>query len=134
MITVFGIRNCDTMKKAFAWLEANGVPYGFCDYRQPGVVAAQLPEWNRHAGWQALLNTRGLTWRRLAADERAGIDEERALSLMVAHPTLIRRPVVAFGGQLLVGFSPERFASLLDARSVGQRVPDGEAVWGSHGS
>ncbi|MCM8612361.1 arsenate reductase [Accumulibacter sp.] len=134
MITVFGIRNCDTMKKAFAWLEANGVPYEFRDYRQPGVVAAHLPEWNRHAGWQALLNTRGLTWRRLAADERAGIDEERALQLMVAHPTLIRRPVLAVGGQLLVGFSAEIHARLLDASNAAQRAPGGEAVRGSHGA
>jgi len=114
MITVFGIRNCDTMKKAFAWLDANGVAYEFCDYRQPGVVAARLPEWNRCAGWQELLNTRGLTWRRLSQDERAGIDEARALQLMVAHPTLVRRPLVAVDGQLLLGFSPECFARLLD--------------------
>lgn len=113
MITVFGIRNCDTMKKAFAWLEANAVAYEFCDYRRPGVVAAELPAWNRCAGWQALLNTRGLTWRRLSEDERTGIDEARALQLMVAHPTLIRRPLVAMGDHLLLGFSPASYARLL---------------------
>ncbi|HRQ93924.1 MAG TPA: Spx/MgsR family RNA polymerase-binding regulatory protein [Candidatus Accumulibacter phosphatis] len=114
MITVFGIRNCETMKKAFAWLDANAVAYEFSDYRQPGLAAAHLPDWNRSAGWQALLNTRGLTWRRLAVDERVAVDETKALQLMAAHPTLIRRPLLAVGSCLLVGFSPESYARLLE--------------------
>ena len=113
-MTIFGIKNCDTMKKAFAWLAANGVAYDFIDYRQAGVAAAHLPDWNRRVGWQALLNTRGLTWRKLAAAERAEVDEARALQLMVEHPSLIKRPVLDRGGKLTVGFKPETYAALSD--------------------
>lgn len=110
MLTVYGIRNCDTMKKAFAWLEANGVAYDFVDYKKPGVVATHLADWNRRAGWQALLNTRGLTWRRLSDAERADVDEAKALALMTAHPTLIKRPL-ADAATLVVGFGAESYAS-----------------------
>ncbi len=112
--TIFGIKNCDTMKKAFAWLAANGVAYNFIDYRQAGVAATHLPDWNRRVGWQALLNTRGLTWRKLAAAERAEVDEARALQLMAEYPSLIKRPVLDTGKDLLVGFSAESYACLVD--------------------
>lgn len=113
MITVYGIRNCDTMKKAFAWLDAQGIAIDFVDYRQPGVVAARLPAWTAQAGWETLLNTRGLTWRRLPESERQNLDAARAAALMAAHPTLIRRPLVEHPGGLLVGFDRERFAAAL---------------------
>lgn len=109
MLTVYGIRNCDTMKKAFAWLAANGVPYDFVDYKKAGVVAAHLPDWNRRAGWQALLNTRGLTWRRLPEEQRADLDEARALALMAANPTLVKRPLIDDGTTLHVGFNAEHY-------------------------
>ncbi len=112
MITIFGIRNCDTMKKAFAWLDEHGVAYEFRDYRRAGVAEAHLPDWNRRAGWQLLLNTRGLTWRRLAETDRAEVDETKALQLMAQYPSLVRRPVLDAGDRLLVGFSPEHYALL----------------------
>ena len=109
MLTIYGIRNCDTMKKAFAWLDANGVAYTFVDYKTAGVVSAHLSDWSRRAGWQALLNTRGLTWRRLSEPERADLDEARALALMATHPTLIKRPLVDDGDALHLGFDAEHY-------------------------
>lgn len=108
--TVFGIRNCDTMKKAFAWLEANGVAYAFVDYKKAGVAQDRLPDWKCRAGWKKLLNTRGLMWKKLSDAERADVDEAKALQLMAQYPSLIKRPVVEAGGALLVGFDPETFA------------------------
>ena len=113
MIKVFGIKNCDTMKKAFAWLEANGVAYEFSDYKKTGVAAAHLPDWCQRAGWEKLLNTRGLTWRKLSDDERAAVDEQKALKLMAQYPSLIKRPVLDNGSCLLVGFSPESYTETL---------------------
>ena len=111
---VFGIKNCDTMKKAFAWLDARGVAYEFIDYKKAGVVEAQLPEWNRRVGWETLLNTRGMMWRRLSDDERADIDAAKALALMADYPTLIKRPLLDTGDALLVGFDAPRYARLLE--------------------
>lgn len=110
MLTVYGIRNCDTMKKALAWLAANGVAYDFVDYKKAGVAAAHLPDWIRRAGWQQLLNTRGLTWRRLSDAERTDLDETKAQALMTAHPTLIKRPLADDGNELLVGFDAGNYA------------------------
>lgn len=110
MLRIFGIKNCDTMKKAFAWLAAQGVAYEFVDYKKAGVVASQLPDWNRRAGWQRLLNTRGLMWRKLSEEQRADIDEAKALALMTEYPSLIKRPLADGGeGTLLVGFDAERY-------------------------
>ncbi|MER2537788.1 MAG: arsenate reductase [Azonexus sp.] len=113
MIKVFGIKNCDTMKKAFAWLEANGVAYEFIDYKKAGVAEANLPDWNQRAGWEKLLNTRGLMWRKLSDDERVAVDEQKALKLMAQYPSLIKRPVLDAGNQLLVGFTPESYTAAL---------------------
>ena len=101
------------MKKAFAWLDANGVDYEFVDYKKPGVAEAHLPDWNRRAGWKTLLNTRGLMWRKLTDDERADVDEAKALALMARHPALIKRPVLDTGKALLVGFDAGRYAEEL---------------------
>jgi arsenate reductase len=113
MIKVFGIKNCDTMKKAFAWLEANGVAYEFSDYKKAGVAEAHLPDWNQRAGWQKLLNTRGLMWKKLSDAERTDVDEAKALQLMAQYPSLIKRPVLDTGSQLLVGFAPDNYAEQL---------------------
>lgn len=113
MIQVFGIKNCDTMKKAFAWLTENGVAYEFTDYKKAGVAEANLPDWNARAGWEKLLNTRGLTWRKLSDEERAAVDEQKALKLMAQYPSLIKRPVLDTGSQLIVGFAPENYAEKL---------------------
>ena len=109
-VTVWGIKNCDTMKKAFAWLETHGVAYEFVDYKKSGVVASHLPDWNQRAGWQNLLNTRGLMWRKLDESERTDMDEAKALALMERYPVLIKRPVIDTGGALLVGFDAEQYA------------------------
>ena len=111
MVSIYGIKNCDTMKKAFAWLDANGVAYTFVDYKKAGVAASQLPDWNRRAGWQSLLNTRGLMWKKLSDEERADVDEAKALALMVEYPSLIKRPVADCDGNLLVGFDAGRYAA-----------------------
>ena len=110
MIKVYGIKNCDTMKKAFAWLEANGVDYEFIDYKKAAIASGHLPDWNARAGWQQLLNTRGMMWRRLSDDERQDVDEAKALSLMADYPTLIKRPLLDDGSALLIGFDADRYA------------------------
>ena len=116
--TIYGIKNCETMKKAFAWLDEHGVAYTFHDYKKAGVDAAKLREWIEAAGWKALLNTKGTTWRKLTPEEQAIDDETGAIALMQAKPSVIRRPVVETpDGELLVGFDPARFASGLKAES-----------------
>jgi arsenate reductase len=110
---VYGIRNCDTMKKAMTWLDENGIAYEFIDYKKAGVAAAGLPDWNQRAGWETLLNRRGLMWKKLSEAERTDVDEAKALQLMAQYPALIKRPVLDTGKQLLVGFSPENYAEKL---------------------
>jgi arsenate reductase len=112
-ITVYGIKNCDTMKKAFAWLTSQGIAYEFIDYKKAGVAEARLPDWNQRAGWEKLLNTRGLMWKKLTDQERSAVDESKALKLMAQYPSLIKRPVLDTGKQLIVGFSPENYAEQL---------------------
>jgi arsenate reductase len=97
------------MAKAFAWLDANGVAYEFIDYKKAGIAAANLADWAERAGWQKLLNRQGLTWKKLPDEARADVDEARALALMAAQPTLIKRPVLDTGSALLVGFDAERY-------------------------
>ncbi|MBM3396837.1 MAG: ArsC family reductase [Betaproteobacteria bacterium] len=109
-LTVYGIKNCDTMKRTFAWLQDQGVDYGFHDYKRAGIDEARLRTWTQQVGWQTLLNTRGTTWRGLTETERAEIDETKALTLMAAHPSLIKRPVVERSGRIWVGFDPEVLA------------------------
>lgn len=112
--TLYGIRNCDTMKKAFAWLDARGIGYTFHDYRRDGLDAGRLEAWSRQVGWEALINRAGTTFRKLPADERDGLTEERALRLMEAQPAMIRRPVLDLGDRLLVGFKPDLYAAAFD--------------------
>ena len=113
MIRIYGIKNCDTMKKAMAWLTANGFAYEFSDYKKAGVAEAHLPDWSARAGWEVLLNKRGLMWKKLSEDERVAVDAEKALKLMAHYPSLIKRPVLDTGNKLLVGFSPETYAAEL---------------------
>jgi arsenate reductase len=110
MLKVYGIKNCDTMARAFAWLDERGVAYEFIDYKKAAVAQKLLPDWSRRAGWKELLNTRGMMWRRLSDDERSDVDETKALALMADYPTLIKRPVLDDGKALLVGFDAERYA------------------------
>jgi arsenate reductase (glutaredoxin) len=111
--TVYGIRNCDTMKKAFAWLDARKIAYEFHDYKKAGVPPGKLREWARRAGWEKLANTRGPTWRRIPEAERANLTEPRALSLLEKNSSAIKRPIVESGATLLVGFDPDEFSSKL---------------------
>lgn len=113
MTKVYGIKNCDTMKKAMNWLAENGVAYEFIDYKKAGVAEANLPDWNARAGWEKLLNTRGLMWKKLSDEERSAVDEAKALKLMAQYPSLIKRPVLDTGSQLIVGFAPENYAEKL---------------------
>lgn len=100
----YGIPNCDTVKKARAWLEGRGTAYAFHDYKKEGADPARLAAWSDAAGWEALLNRRGTTFRALPEADKADIDRAKALRLMAAHPSLIKRPVVEHPGGLLVGF------------------------------
>ena len=112
-LVCYGIKNCDTMKKAIAWLDANGITYEFVDYKKTGVTETHLPDWNCRAGWKTLLNTRGLMWKKLTDDERANVDEAKAHRLLIQYPSMIKRPVLDTGKKLLVGFSPETYAAEL---------------------
>jgi arsenate reductase len=107
--TVYGIKNCDTMKKARAWLEAHKVDYDFHDYKVAGIAKSRLEAWVQEQGWETLLNRSGQTFRKLTESERADIDAKKAIALMLAQPSMIKRPVVETGGRLIVGFKPELF-------------------------
>ena len=104
MIALYGIPNCDTVKKARAWLDGRGVGYAFHDYKKEGADPAKLAAWSEAAGWEALLNRRGTTFRALGDADKADIDRAKAIRLMQANPSLIKRPVVEHDGGLLVGF------------------------------
>jgi arsenate reductase len=112
-VTIHGIRNCDTMKRARAWLEARGVAYRFRDYKADPPGRDELAAWAGVIGWEKLLNRAGTTFRKLPDSERAGLDAARALALMQAHPSLIRRPVLETAGRVLVGFDETAWAALL---------------------
>jgi len=108
-VTVYGIPNCDTMKKAFAWLDEHGIEYRFHDYKKAGVPAERLAAWSKAVGWEKLANTRGPTWRKIPEPARANLDEARALKLLLENPSAIRRPVIEWGRKLTVGFDPGEF-------------------------
>lgn len=114
-ITIYGIRNCDTMKKARAWLEGRGVDYRFHDYKTEGVSRAALEAWSDKAGWETLLNRAGTTFRKLPDEEKQGIDREKAIALMLTQPSLIKRPVLEKDGAILVGFRPETYENAFPA-------------------
>jgi arsenate reductase len=108
--TLYGIRACDTMKKARAWLDGQGVEYAFRDYKTAGVGRTALERWVDRIGWEALLNRSGTTFRKLPEEQRTDLDRERAVAIMLANPSSIRRPVLEDGDVLLVGFKPETYA------------------------
>lgn len=112
-VTIYGIRNCDTMKKAFAWLDANGVGYAFHDYRADGIGSAEIARWCAVVGWEKVLNKGSRTFRALPEEVRDGLDEARAISLMASEPTMIKRPLLEAGKEIEIGFKPERYAGIL---------------------
>lgn len=109
-LTIYGIKTCDTMKKARTWLESHGRPYAFHDYREAGLDRARLEQWVKQVGWEVLLNRSSTTFRDLPEAERSGLSEEKAIGLMLAQPTMIKRPVLDLGDRLLVGFKPDAYA------------------------
>jgi arsenate reductase len=110
--TVYGIRNCDTMKKARAWLESHGVDYEFHDYKIAGIERAKLEAWAKAVGWEVLLNRAGTTFRKLPDDAKQDMNERKAISLMLEQPSMIKRPVLEQGRKLLVGFSEDRYSAI----------------------
>jgi arsenate reductase len=115
-ITIYGIKNCDTMKKARAWLDGRGVAYDFHDYKTAGIGRAQIEVWARAVGWETLLNRAGTTFRALPERDKGGLTEKKAIALMMAQPSMIKRPVLDIGGKLLVGFKPEQYTETFGAR------------------
>ena len=118
MITLYGIPNCDTVKRARAWLDEQGLAYQFHDYKKQGVPAQRLPRWMAELGWDKVLNRAGTTWRKLGdAAKAAVVDDASATALMLAEPSVVKRPVVRWAdGSLTLGFTPDAFATKQGAR------------------
>lgn len=110
---MFGIPNCDTVKKARSWLEAKGIAYAFHDYKKLGADPARLAAWQEQAGWEKVINRAGPTFRKLPDADKEGLDAARAVKLMVANPSCIKRPIVEYPGGLLVGFKEAEWAAAL---------------------
>ncbi len=116
-ITIYGIKNCDIMKKARAWLDKHGVDYAFHDYKTAGIERERLERWMKKAGWETLLNRAGTTFKKLPDKDKEGVTEQKAIALMLSQPSMIKRPVLELGGgKLLVGFKPEIYAESVPAR------------------
>jgi Spx/MgsR family transcriptional regulator len=108
-VTIYGIKNCDTMKKARAWLDGRGVAYDFHDYKSTGIARGALEDWARAVGWEMLLNRAGRTFRALPPKDQQGLSEKKVIALMAAQPSMIKRPVLDVAGKLVVGFKPEQY-------------------------
>ena len=117
-LTMYGIKNCETVKKARAWLEEQGVPYVFHDYKTAGIDRQRLERWCRELGWEALLNRAGTTFRKVPDAEKQKIDLHKAVALMLAQPSMIKRPVLETGGRLLVGFKPDIYEATFSRKKV----------------
>jgi arsenate reductase len=117
-ITIYGIKNCDTMKKARAWLDKRGVVYAFHDYKTAGIAGEKLEQWEKKVGWETLLNRAGTTFRKLPDKDKTGLNAKKALALMLKQPSMIKRPVLDLGGgKLLVGFEPDVYSKGVASRS-----------------
>jgi arsenate reductase len=114
-IAIYGIKNCDTMTKARRWLDGHGVSYAFHDYKQEGIDRARLKAWAKEVGWETLLNRSGTTFRALPEPQKQALSEAKAIALMLAQPSMIKRPVLDIDGALIVGFRPEIYAAALSA-------------------
>jgi arsenate reductase (glutaredoxin) len=114
-VTIYGIKNCDTMKKARAWLDGHGVKYELHDYKTAGITKEKLKGWSDRLGWEALLNRAGTTFRKLPDDQKGALNERKALALMLAQPSMIKRPVLEAGAKLLVGFAADTYAKEVKA-------------------
>ena len=118
--TIYGIKNCDTMKKARAWLDGHGVKYEFHDYKAAGAPKEKLKAWSDEVGWETLLNRAGTTFKKLPEADKEGLNERKALALMLDQPSMIKRPVLEVGGKLLIGFKPEIYAK--EVKAAGSRA------------
>jgi arsenate reductase len=112
-VTIYGIKNCDTMKKARTWLDQHGVAYQFHDYKTAGIARGVLEGWSKDLGWEVLLNRAGTTFRKLPDKDREGLTEKKAIALMLEQPSMIKRPMLDVGGKLLVGFKPAEYEKVL---------------------
>jgi arsenate reductase len=112
-ITIYGIKNCDTMKKARAWLDKHRVAYEFHDYKTAGIDRGRLEGWARAVGWETLLNQAGTTFRKLSDKDKAAVTEKKVIALMLDQPSMIKRPVLDLNGKLVVGFKPEIYEKAL---------------------
>ena len=112
-VTIYGIKNCDTMKKARAWLDKKGVAYDFHDYKSAGIERGRLEGWAGKVGWETLLNRAGTTFKKLPESDKEGLNERKALALMLAQPSMIKRPVLDLGERRLVGFRPDAYETAL---------------------
>ena len=115
MTTMYGIKNCDTIKKARTWLEGQGIAYDFHDYKAAGIDADTLRIWVEKLGWETVLNRAGTTFRKLPEADRTGIDANKAVALMQASPSMIKRPMLLQGDALIAGFKPETYAAVFKA-------------------
>lgn len=122
-VIIHGIKACDTMKKARAWLDARGVAYAFHDYKAVGIDPATLAVWAGQVGWETLLNRNGTTFRALPEPQKQTLDEAKAIALMTAQPSMIKRPVLAKGKTLIVGFKPEAYAAAFGGLNANGRRP-----------
>lgn len=112
-VTIYGIKNCDTMKKARAWLDKAGIDYAFHDYKTAGIDKPHLDRWSKDVGWETLLNRAGTTFRKLPDKDKDGLTAAKAIKLMIEQPSMIKRPVLETGKRLLVGFKPEDYKAAL---------------------
>ena len=108
-VLLYGIKNCDTIKKARAWLDQHGIAFEFHDYKTLGIDRSTLEAWSREVGWEVLLNRAGTTFRKLPEKDKEGLNEQSAIKLMLAQPSMIKRPVLDIGQRRLVGFKPDRY-------------------------
>lgn len=115
-ITLYGIRNCDTVKKARAWLDGQGIAYGFHDFKASGIAPGQLEQWCAELGWECLLNRAGTTFRKLPDADKESLNERKAIALMLAQPSMIKRPVLDLGGSRVLGFKPETYQAAFGKR------------------
>jgi arsenate reductase (glutaredoxin) len=114
--TIYGIKNCDTMKKARAWLDSHDVDYQFHDYKSEGIGKDSLARWSKDVGWETLLNKAGTTFRKLPEADKENLTEKKALALMLKQPSMIKRPVLDIGGKLVVGFKPEIYEKAVSSK------------------
>lgn len=115
-VTIYGIQNCDTMKKARTWLSEHGIAYAFHDYKKERIDRKRLESWAKEIGWETLLNRAGTTFRKLPDKDKEGLTEAKAIKLMLEQPSLIKRPVLDIGGRLLVGFKPDAYQAAVGRR------------------